>query len=165
MLTCHEIFAFMPASLSQEILEDIFISDKAMYRVALNAVAEARKVRPVFLERQPRTQRHGVMVTSLSTVRMEEVAGNLLRTWLLRSQLAMVTEFLDHLEIAHQAGVVENLPAAVDDSKLRAAIEGLLGKYSHPIVAVYLHAFHATNNPQWPNLAALLREDARLQPG
>src|SRR5687767_8011470 len=114
MLTCHEIFAFMPASLAQEILESIFTSDKATYRVALNTIAGARKVRTVFLERQPRVQRHASMVTLLGTARMEEVAGNLLRTWLLKSQAGMVTEFLDLLGIAHQAGVVEKLPAAVD---------------------------------------------------
>jgi hypothetical protein len=57
MLTSHEIFAFMPALLGQAILDDIFKSDKSTYRAALNAVAESRKVRPVFLERQPRTRR------------------------------------------------------------------------------------------------------------
>ena len=163
MLTCHEIIAFMPASLSQEILEEVFLSDKAMYRVVLKTVAESRKVRPVFLERQARTHRHGIMVTVLSTARMDEAAGSLLRAWLLKSQLAMVTEFLDLLGIAHKAGVVEELPAAVDDDKLKPAIEGLLAKYSHPKVAVYLHAFYATNEPGWPTLAALLREDKRLQ--
>src|SRR5262249_54309628 len=144
MLTCHEIFAFMPASLGQEILDNLFTSDKAMYRVALNAVAEARKVRPVFLERQPRTQRHGIMVTILGTIRLEEVAGNVLRAWLLKSQLAMVSEFLDLTGIPHEAGVVENLPATIDDAKLKSAIEALIAKYPHQKVAVYLHTFYAT---------------------
>ena len=165
MLTCHEIFAFMPASLGQEILDNLFTSDKATYRVALNAVAEARKVRPVYLERQPRTQRHGIMVTVLGTVRLEEVAAIVLRTWLLKSQSAMVSEFLDLMGIPHQAGVVEKLPDSVDDGKLKSAIENLLAKYPHPKVAVYLHAFYSTNDPHWLNLDALLREDARLQPG
>ena len=75
MLTCHEIFAFMPASLGQEILEDIFASDKTTYRATLNAIAEARKVRPIFLERQARTQRHGSMLTLLGTRRMEGLGG------------------------------------------------------------------------------------------
>jgi hypothetical protein len=86
MLTCHEIFAFMPPTLAQEILERIFSADKPSYRVALNSIAQARKMRPVFLERQPRTQRHASMVALLGTTRMEEVAGNLLRAWLLKSK-------------------------------------------------------------------------------
>ncbi len=155
----------MAAPLAHEILDDLFTSDKAAYRIALNAIAEARKVRPVFLERKPRTQRHAFMVAILGTARMEEVAGNLLRAWLLKAQSAMVIEFLDLLGIAHQAGVVEVLPATVEDAKLQSAIEGLLAKYPHPKVAVYLHAFDATNDVHWPNLAALLREDKRLQPG
>src|SRR5262249_30426743 len=161
-LTCHEIFAFMPVPLGQEILDNIFASDKATYRATLNAIADARKVRPVYLERQPRTQRHGLMLAALGAVRLEEVAGNVLRTWLLKSQSAMVTEFLDLLEISHQAGVVEDLPTTVDDAKLNSAIEALLAKYPHQKVAVYLHAFYATNEPRWPNLDALLRTDQRL---
>jgi hypothetical protein len=164
MLTCHEILAFIPAALGHEILNDLFNSDKPAYRTALTSIAEARKVRPVYLERQPRTQRHGTMLAVLGTSRMEEMAATLLRAWLLKSQLAMVTEFLDHLGIAHKAGVVEELPASVDDARLKSAIEELLAKHPHPKVAVYLHAFYATNDPQWPALATLLRDDARLQP-
>jgi hypothetical protein len=77
----------------------------------------------------------------------------------------MVTEFLDLLGIAHKAGVVESLPATVEDDKLKSAIEGLLAKYPQQKVAVYLHTFYATNDPQWPSLSNLLREDKRLQPG
>ena len=54
MLTCHELFCFMSPALAGEILSYSFESDKQLYRATLHAVAEARKVRPVFLERQPR---------------------------------------------------------------------------------------------------------------
>ncbi len=164
-ITCHEIFAFMAPLLAQEILEDLFTSDKITYRAALNALAEARKVRPVFLERQPRSQRHTTMLAALGTPRMENSAASLLRAWLIKSHAGMVTDFLDNLGIAHEAGAVENLPATVDDAKLKSATEALLAKYSHQKVAVYLHAFYATNDVHWTNLAALLREEKRLQLG
>ena len=165
MFTCHEIFAFMSASLGQELLDEIFNSDKALYRSTLSTVAEARKVRPVFLERQPRPQRQGTMLAVLGTPRFEEAAASLLRTWLLKSQSTLLSEFLDLTEIPHKAGVVEDFPAGIDDAKLKSAIESLLVKFSHQKVAVYLHTFYATSDVRWPNLAASLQEDQRLQLG
>ena len=53
-------------------------------------------------------------------------------------------------------GVVEDLPGAVDDAKLKAAVELLLGKYPHETVAVYLNAFNDMNAAGWANLKALL---------
>ena len=47
-------------------------------------MAEARKLRPVFLERQPRTQRHATMLATLTRPRWRLVTANLLRAWLLK---------------------------------------------------------------------------------
>jgi hypothetical protein len=77
----------------------------------------------------------------------------------------MVADFLDALGIAHQEGVVEDLPPAMDDAKLRAAVESLLAKYPPEAVAVYLHAFNEMNEVEWPNLKAMLDSDPRLQLG
>ncbi len=57
------------------------------------------------------------------------------------------------------------MPASVDDAKLKAAVEILLGKYPHEVVSVYLNAFNDMNEANWPNLKALLQSDARLQLG
>ena len=61
--------------------------------------------------------------------------------------------------------MVEDLPATVDDAKLKAAVELLLGKYPYEVVAVYLNAFNDMNAAGWPNLKALLETDSRLQLG
>jgi hypothetical protein len=53
----------------------------------------------------------------------------------------------------------------VDDAKLKAAIEILLAKYPHEVVAVYLNAFNDMNEAGWTNLKALLESDTRLQLG
>ena len=49
MLTSHELLGFMSPALATEILAYAFESEKPTYRATLNAVAEARHVRPVFL--------------------------------------------------------------------------------------------------------------------
>jgi hypothetical protein len=165
MLTSHEIFGFMSPALAGDIFAFTFESDKPLYRTTLNAVAEARKVRPIFLERQPRAQRHTTMLTAVCRPAMEPIASTLLRNWLVKKENAMLAQFLDALQIPHEKGVVENLPPSVDDEKLKVAVEGLLVKHAPEVVAVYLLAFNDMNEANWPNLKAMLESDARLQLG
>src|SRR5438105_987246 len=140
MLSSHELLGFMSPTLSLEILACAHESDKPLYRAALNAVAEARKLRPVFLERQPRAQRHAMMLATLARPALELFTGNLIRNWLLKKHKNMLIDFLDALAIPHEEGVVEDLPKTTDDAKLRAAVDGLLAKYPPEAIAVYLHA-------------------------
>ena len=165
MLTSHEIMGFMSPPLALEILNYAYESDKPLYHAVVKAVAEARKLRPVFLERQPRTERHADMIATLSRPPLDLITGNLIRTWLLKKYSAMLVDFLDGLGIAHKEGVVDDLPATVDDAKLQAAVDALLAKYPPEIVAVYLQAFNEMNEADWPNLKAMLESDKRLQLG
>ena len=165
MLTSHELFGFMSPPLAAQILEHAYENHKELYRAALTAVAEARKLRPAFLERQPRAQRHQEMVAMFGRPRLELVAANLIRDWLMKKQKAMLTDFLDALAIAHQDGAVEDLPATMDDEKLRAAVEKLLSKYPPEEVSVYLNAFFSMNQVRWPNLETMLKDEPRLQFG
>lgn len=165
MLTAHELFGFMSPALGAEIVEFAHDSEKPLYRATLAAVAELRKVRPVFLERQPRAQRTAAILAALSRPALEPAAGNLIRGWLVNKQSGMLTQFLDALEIKHEKGVVEDLPATVDDAKLKAAVDGLLANHPQEIVAVYLVAFNEMNQANWPNLKAMIETDSRLQLG
>jgi hypothetical protein len=165
MLTSHELFGFMSPGLANDILAFTFESDKPTYRAALNAVAQARHLRPVFLERQPRPQRHATMISSLSRPGLETVAGGILRAWLLKKYKAMLVDFLNALEIKNEDGVVDDLPESMDDAKLKSAIETLLAKYPPEAVAVYLNAFNDMNEANWANLKNVLESDARLQLG
>jgi hypothetical protein len=165
MLTSHELLGFMSPPLALDILTYAYETDKPLYRATLGAVAEARKLRPVFLERQPRPQRHATMLTTLARPALESVAGNLLRVWLLKKYKQMLIDFLDALGIPQQDGVVDDLPAAMEEAKLRAAVDVLLGKYPPEVVAVYLHAFSEMNTVGWPSLKPMLETDPRLQLG
>ncbi len=165
MLTAHELLGFMSPPLALDILTYTYENDKPLYRATLSAVAEARKLRPVFLERQPRTQRHSTMLTTLSRPALEMVTANLLRTWLLKKHNGMLVDFLDALGIAHKEGVVEELPKTVEDAKLQAAVDALLAKYPPEVVAVYLNAFTEMNEVEWPNLNKALETDKRIQLG
>jgi hypothetical protein len=165
MLTSHELFGFMSPALAGEIVAFTLESDKPVYRTALNAVAEARHLRPVFLERQPKAQRHGVMIATLARPALDLVAGGLIRSWLLKKHKAMLVDFLNALGIKNEEGVVDNLPGSMDDAKLKSAIEMLLAKYPPEAVAVYLNAFNDMNEANWANLKSILESDPRLQLG
>ena len=165
MLTSHELFGFMSPGLANEILSFTFESDKPAYKAMMNGVAQAMRVRPVFLERQPRAQRHVSMMQVLSRPGHDAVAAGLLRAWLLKKHRAMLVDFLNALEIKNEEGVVEDLPASVEDAKLKGAVETLVAKYPHEAVAVYLNAFNDMNQAHWANLKTILESDTRLQLG
>jgi hypothetical protein len=61
--------------------------------------------------------------------------------------------------------VVEDLPATMDDAKLRTAVDTVLAKYPPEVVTVYLNAFNEMNEVEWPNLKTMLESDKRLQLG
>ncbi|MCX6927064.1 MAG: hypothetical protein NT154_28240 [Verrucomicrobia bacterium] len=165
MFTSHELLGFMSPSLALEILTYAHETDKPLYRATLSAVAEARKLRPVFLERQPRPQRHAMMLATLARPSLEMATGNLIRVWLLKKYKQMLIDFLDALGITHEEGVVEELPATMDDAKIKTAVDALLAKFPPEAVAVYLHAFNEMNEVEWPNLKSMLDSDPRLQLG
>ena len=165
MLKPHEILGFMSPTTANDILSFTFESDKPAYRAVLNAVAEAKHVRAIFLERQPRAERHVAMISALSKPQLDVAAGAMLRAWLVKKYAAMLEDFLNSLEIKNNKGVVDDLPAGVDDAKLKAAVDALLAKYPPEVVAIYLNAFNDMNEAGWANLKQMLETDSRLQLG
>jgi hypothetical protein len=163
MLTSHELFGFMSPALALEILESAFANDKEIYRATVAAVAQARRVRPIFLERQPRKERHHDILSSLSRPALEQAAAMLLRGWLLKQHKSLLVDFLDALGLTHKDGVVEDLPATMEDAKLKPAIETVLARHPPQVVALYLHAFSGMNDTKWDYLDNFLRTDPRVQ--
>ena len=153
----------MPATLAVEILDAVFINDKPTYRSAVEAIAEARKVRPEFLMKKPKIDRHRDMLPILTRPRFEEMSALLLRQWLTKTQLPMLMDFLNRLGIAHRDGMVDEFPATIEDANLKAAVDELLGKYAPKNAAVYFHCLLAMKLVGWPNLTGMLQNDSRLQ--
>ena len=153
----------MPAALANEILEFNHSHDRNLFKAALEVVAQMRKVRPVFLERQPREERYAAMAASLSRPALAGTADNLLRNWLLKKQTALLIDFLDALGLKHDKGVIEDLPKSVEDAVLTSAVETLLARHPAGVVSVYLHSFNVMNAESWSNLDAILQQERRLK--
>lgn len=163
MLNSHELFGFMTPDMANQIMEDTFGDDKEMYKATVATIAQARKLRPIFIQRQPRPQRNKIILESLARPGMSQAADNLLRNWLLKSQTEMLQDFLDAIGIEHEEGIVEDLPEDVSDEAVKAGIDKILEKYPRETVLVYLHAFNSMNDCTWKNLDSMLQDEERLQ--
>ena len=163
MLTFHELIGFMSPKMANRILEDTQANNREVYRALVASMAQAQKMRPVFIGRQPKERRHKSFVQMLSRTGSEEHAGNLIRGWLFKEHKDVLTDFLGKLGIEHEEGMVDDLPESISDDTLNAAVDLLIEKYDRELVAVYLTAFNASNENRWGNLDALLAEDERLQ--
>ena len=163
MLTFHELIGFMSPKMANRILEDTQANNREVYRALVASMAQAQKMRPVFIGRQPKVRRHKSFVQMLSRAGSEEHAGNLIRGWLFKEHKDVLTGFLGKLGIKHEEGMVDDLPESISDDALNAAVNLLIEKYDRELVAVYLTAFNASNENRWGNLDALLAEDERLQ--
>ncbi len=161
----HRLFGALSPALASEILEFTFANDKPLYRATLEAVAQSRKLRPVFLERQPRAERHAAVISALGRPTLGLAGDTLIRNWLVKQQTALLTDFLDALNIPHEKGVLQDVPPSVEEAALQSAIEGLLARHPREIVALYLHAFQQMNEGGWANLDAHLQTDPRLKLG
>jgi hypothetical protein len=159
----YQMFGALTAELAVRILDDLHAQQKDLYRTAMQAAAQSLKVRPVFLERQSRPDRNKRIGKALGHQDMNLVASNVIGGWLIKTQQAMLGEFLDALQIKHDKGVVEDLPATVEDAALNAAVDNLLSKHPQEVATLYLQAFYEMNEVRWPNLALMLRDDIRLQ--
>jgi hypothetical protein len=163
MMTLNEIIGFMSPELANEILDDTFKEDKQVYKAISGEVASTLKLRPVFFEQKPRNERNKIILDMLTRPRMQASAATLLRGWLVKTEAAMLSDFLDTIGIEHKSGVVEDFPEKVDEAKVNAAIDKLLEKYPQEKVLVYLNSFSAMNDAPWEALTKRLREDKRLQ--
>ena len=163
----HELFQKMSPALAAQVFTFLHEQQKPVYKAAIQGLANQRNLRGVFIERKPREERHTWMKAALSRPVSETLATHLLQAWLLGANKEMLNDFLDSLQITHDAdGTVEELPACPSKQELASAVAVLLAKYPAEAVAVYLHAFRDMDSSvQWPALAELLQETPELRVG
>ena len=162
MMTLNELIGFMSPELANEILDDTFVADKALYKAISAEVAAALKLRPSFFEQKARKDRNKIILDMLTRPRMQTSAATLLRGWLVKTEAPMLTDFLNTLGIQHKNGVVEDFPETVDEAKLNHAVDTLLEKHPQEKVLLYLNSFSAMNESPWESLTKRLSEDKRL---
>jgi hypothetical protein len=164
MYQTNEIFAKMPAATAASLFTYLAENEKHLVQVTIDSLAKQRNLRPVFVERKPKLERFAWMQEALGRPKNAAVAAHLLQIWLVGAHAKLLCDFLDALGIAHdENGTIEELPAAPDKAKLTTAVDTVFAQHDPSVVAVYLHAFQATDEHGWPSLEELLATDARLK--
>jgi len=161
----HELIDRMNPDVFSQIFTFLFEKEKAMYKATIESIAKQRNLRPVFIERKPRSERFAWLQRALSRRTSDAIAAHLLQIWLVGEHAKLLCDFLDALGIAHdENGTIENLPEAPTVEQLKVAIETLLTTHDPAVVVVYLHTFQALDDKGgWSTLAELLEADPRLQ--
>jgi hypothetical protein len=137
--------------------------EKPVYKAMIQNIASRRKLRPIFIERKPKSERHVWLQQALSSKSSDDLAIQLLQIWLLGAHREMICDFLDLLGIKHDGkGVVDDLPPEPTGEALAGAITKLLEKHRREVVAVYLHAFQAMDETGWSTLDEVLSRDPRV---
>jgi hypothetical protein len=137
--------------------------EKPVYKAMIQNIASRRKLRPIFIERKPKSERHIWLQQALSLKGSDDLAIQLLQIWLLGAYREMICDFLDLLGIKHDGkGVVDDLPPEPAREALTEAITKLLEKHPREVVAVYLHAFQAMDDTGWSTLGEVLSADPRI---
>jgi hypothetical protein len=164
MYKTNEIFAKMPAPVAAQLFTHLSEKEPNLLYATLTTLCQQRKIRPVFVERKPKLERFAWIRDGLGRKQNEDVAAHLLQIWLVGAHSKMLCDFLDGLGIQHdEHGTIEELPAAPEKAKLSEVITTLVANHDPGVVAVYLHAFQATDENGWSTLEELLHEDARLK--
>lgn len=162
-MNAGELFPRLAPEIVDTIFGNLFEEDKAGYRSVVQTLAIRRKLRPQYLERKQRLDRHVWMAEDLGRGINADMAAQVLQSWLLLRHRDMIRAFLDSLSIPHDGeGMLETLPPQPDKEQLQNAIEELFKTYSPDAVAIYLHIFNAMDIAEWSHLEELLTSDLRL---
>ncbi|MCX7712604.1 MAG: hypothetical protein N2035_02905 [Chthoniobacterales bacterium] len=162
-LRIEELFGRVTKEKAEEIILFLHREDPMGYRRMMGMLAQRRKLRPIFIERKPKVERHAWMMEELRRRRNADLALEALQAWILKDRSGMVLDFLEILGITHDGkGLVDELPEEPDGKKVEEAVEKLLAKYEAEDVALYLNLFLCGGEGKWVNLERIVEKDSRL---
>jgi hypothetical protein len=165
-MTSYEIFGHCSFQLANDIFGYLLEKEKPVYRAVIQNLAGQRKLRPVFIERKPKPERHTWLQQALARKPADDLATQVLQIWLLGAQQPLICEFLDALQIKHDGkGVVDQLPPEPEPEKLQSAVDLILQHHSPEVVTIYLHLFLMMDDAGWKRLAEMLESDGRFKLG
>jgi len=164
-MTANELFGRLTAGQSGDVFNWFHDQDRPGYRTCVGLLANRRKLRPVFVERKPREERHAWMKEALARPANADLAAEIFQAWILGPNAKMVFDFLEELNISHDGkGIIENLPPEPPSADLGRAVENLFKNHPPVAVMVYLNLFVGMGGADWQTLKTLVSTDPRLCP-
>lgn len=163
MMKPHEIFR----CLSTEELDALVLSacadDEIPDKIA-GGVITYMKIPLARLSRLPEPTRKGYVRRTLRDRKAQELALFVLSAGLTQGHPKLIGTFLESLGLPHEGPNLTNEGAIAPPAKkkLNAAVDSLLGAFLARDVSLYLHAFSAQPDVEWPALADRLATDPKL---
>src|SRR5260370_30400685 len=93
-MTSYEIFGRCSSQLANEIFVYLQEKEKPVYRAVIQNLANQRKLRPVFIERKPKPERHTWLQQALARKPADDLAMQALQIWLLGAQQPLIVDVL-----------------------------------------------------------------------
>ncbi|MEO6323084.1 MAG: hypothetical protein ABIT01_07655 [Thermoanaerobaculia bacterium] len=113
----------------------------------------------------PEETRKSYVRRTLRDKRAADLALYVLSAALTRTNVAMISAFLDHLGLEHEGPnlAIEGEIVEPPKKKLKSAVDAVLKDFPHRDVALYLHAFAAQPDVHWLSLDERLVSDDALK--
>jgi hypothetical protein len=155
----NEIFAGMSGEEAVSFLESMRAAAPEVANLALGAAAEAFRLRPEFLKRQPRQRQAEWMRRALGRTVGAPLAEEVLATYFLEYELEMLVELLDGFGVDHDEGRLAHAsPTSPEPKALEKAVAAFRKGADGQKRELLLRAFAAQSSVEWPGLEALLGE-------
>ncbi len=158
----NEIFAAMSSEEALGFLDQMRSEAPEVARIALAAAADAFRLRPEFLKRQPRPRQAEWMRRALGRTIGAPLAEEVLATYFLEKERDLLVELLDALGVPHDEGRLSHgEPTCPEPKALDKAVQKFLGGDRKDKRRLLLHAFAAQSSIEWPDLEALVQGTPR----
>jgi uncharacterized protein (DUF58 family) len=159
-MRANEVFSWLGPERTRRLLEELVAHTPGAAAVALGAAAEAFRLRPQFLRRQPIEKRAEWVRRALCRPSAAAAAEQILAEYFLSAHRPLLVELLDGLGVQHEEGELQELsPPCPEPSKLRQGVQRFRKGEEPELRELLLRAFAAQSAISWPPLEEMLEEE------
>jgi hypothetical protein len=153
----HQIFAAMPGEQCEALFTKLAEVSPETVQQTVVAAAAALRFRPKFLLKQPVSKRIASVRRALARVGSDQLAEEILAVYFLKCRLELLSEWLDHVGLAHEDGILSDEEVVTPDADL---LEKKVGEFrtasDDADRELLLQAFSAQSAIDWPKLDELV---------
>ncbi|MEM9080418.1 MAG: hypothetical protein AAGC74_07005 [Verrucomicrobiota bacterium] len=163
-MKAHEIYKAVDPEIIHNMFQWMRAEDRKLYKSTVAGLAQARKLRPIYIEKKSVKDQIDFMHKLLGQKNQDLVGEHLLQVWFMKGQQDLLRTFCDRMDIEHDGNgqVTGDLPEKLADDKLADTVDRLLEMFDPKLVTLYLRVFNIQTEDGWDNLSKVLAEDERL---
>lgn len=157
VMRSNEIFAQMSGEEALAFLDEMRKEAPDVARLSLAAAANAFRLRPEFLKRQPRPRQAEWMRRALGRTVGAPLAEEVLASYFLDYENELLVEWLDALKMEHDEGRISGeIPPCPEPKELEAIVKKFRDGENPEKRALLVKAFASQSAIQWEALDALI---------